>query len=540
MTRTTEVKMKPTHKAALAICLAALAALFCGSALAYDFKVYVEPIEVFNSGEIKELAPGLRTMVGSRISGQNYKVTADSGESATSDFSLRTTITKLSGIISVDAELTSRTPGVDGARAYETVTGMEGLMKALEKVTERIKSRLEQAKDSITQAKAQPLSPPLDRHPPGWKPGVTPPAVSVPPAPAAPAIEAPKAEQAKPAPATAKTVGEQLAAYKELATINGEAVSIATGDVDGDGIYEVLVVNGKNLSVYKETEDSLAPLWSGETDLSFKPLAITAGDADGDGKVEFFIAGKNDSDVYTQGYVFKGGKPEKKGLRAYAFMRAVTHPSKGPMLIGLKSLGGQEVFSPALRTFTWSGNEYVPGPEIEAPRLVSLLNAGWVKFQDKAVSMMLLDGENRLRIYGETQEKLFTTDEPIGGASTRIEGEIKDPRNMEPGSLWEVNSLPVPFTGADGLTYALMTDNKIGALVSTRWNILENGRLLAVRWDGNALHTGGQTPKFQGYFSAIAGGGTTKAGARKIYAVLVKTKGFLFKEYTSQVLRFEL
>lgn len=511
--------------------LAAVAvAVFLGTAAAKaaNFSVLVEPVEVFNSAEAKELGPGIRSMVASRIAGQGYSVSTDMAQKGIALFSLRTTLTRLGGMYSIDAELTSTAAGIDGARAYETVPDIDSLMKGMDKVAERVRYRLWQVAASRGDASAEKNdAPPLDRHPP---PAYQP----LPPFNAAPA-----APLTASAPA-GRSPTEALSTYKEEAKINGEVMSLASADLDGDGSVELIVLHEKEATIFRETAKGLERLWNEKLDLGFKPLWVSVGDVDRDRAVEIFVGGASGADAYTQVFTWRNNALTKKGPRVYAFIRVYSNPESGVQALGLKSSGGVDVFRPGLRVFTWTGTEWEDGAKFALPDYTGTMNIQWLKFGQASPALFVLDREKKIRIYGQNNEKLYVTEKNFQGTRARIEGEPRDTRNLEPGDIWEMNPTPIMWDAPDGFSYAVLHANIEPSIVSNRWGFYDNGSLVALRWDGMALHTGGESPKFQGFFSATARGATTGNGRGKIYAALVRTEGSIFKSYKTTILSFDL
>lgn len=494
---------------------------------AADFTVLIEPVEVFNSAEAKELGPGIRSMVASRVAGQGYAVTTDQAAKATALFSLRTTVTRLGGMFSIDAELSSTAAGIDGARAYETVPDMDSLMKGVDKVAERVRYRLWQVSVSRGAAPGEAnMQAPLDRHPPpAYQP--LPPYATRP-------VETRGAAQ------DTRAIGDALGVYREEARIDGEVMSLASADIDGDGQIEIIAIFDRETSIYRETAKGLDQVWSGELDLGFKPLCVSAADVDRDRAVEIFFAGASGSDAITQVYTWRSGALVKKGDRVNGFLRVYDNPERGAEALGMISAGGVEVFRDGLRVYTWTGSEWEAGAKIQLPNYVNTPNVQWLRFGQNGVSLFVLDREHKLRIYSGSGEKLYVTEKSIQGTRARIEGELRDLRNMEPGDIWEIDPPAIVWDAPDGQRYAVLHSNVEPSLVSNRWGIYDNGSLIAVRWDGLALHTGGESPKFQGFFSATTRGAVDAAGRGKLYSALVKMEGTIFRSYKTTILSFDL
>lgn len=497
------------------LALSLAAALLCGFSWAGQPKVQVLAVEVFNSPQVKEIAPGLRSMIASRISGEGYEVSTRDDMPEPADFTLRTTITRLGGLYSVDAELAPLKSGVEGVRGYEAVPEFDDIMKALEKVCERVKSRLGQLA-GMQKIGEQPLTPPLERHPPRLEPALA----------------------ASPAP-TPRTPADALQVFREVAKIEGEAVSLTSGDFDRDGALELAIAVGRTFQIYRETLQGVQKVWEGPSQVGFSPLLLSSGDLDGDGVVELALAGFSGADAYTQVYRWSEKGLSKVGDSALALLRITASREGRTELVGMTSVGGTEALSGLVRRFDFNGGKIVPGDKLPLPDLVTSLDFQWVSFDKRPPVLLLLDREHKLRIYNEKFGLEASTETPVMGSRSRLEGE-RDQRSGEIITSWEVNAPGLLWSAPDGHDYLLTHANAQAAYTPGVWKSYESGALAAIRWDGVALHKGGESPKFPGYIAGLARGAVDRSGRGRVYALLLKIEGLVFRNYSARLIAFDL
>jgi hypothetical protein len=83
-------------------------------------------------------------------------------------------------------------------------------------------------------------------------------------------------------------------------TVGAYPMSIAVGDVDGDGDLDFLTANNHNATVSVRLNDGRgnfsAPATNAEPSVKFNPISVTLGDVDGDGDLDFLTA-NNDNTV---------------------------------------------------------------------------------------------------------------------------------------------------------------------------------------------------------------------------------------------------
>ncbi|TAL15883.1 VCBS repeat-containing protein [bacterium] len=462
-----------------------LAVLFV-AASASALVVRIESVDVYNSPEVATLGGGLQSLIASRVADSNIEVRTTADPAIKPDWLIKTTITQLGGVYSVDAALVHAEGKISGERAFETVSSSEKLMEALGKVSEKLKKKL-LAEASVS-------------------PGIA-------------AAEA--AAQKRPG-------AELLSDYKVEGEIKGEVLSLVSVDADDDSDTELLALVRGNILVLLKTRPVLSEIWRRKLDSNFYGQYASAGDYDGDGKLEIFVAGNFEDNVYTQAFRLDGDEPKPVGERVWGFLRYADRPEKGKILYGLPSKGAPEIFDPNLYYYNWNGKEFNRGEKIPTPDAVPPINVEWIRSTSGAVHLALTDTAGRLRIYDPEMKKLYSSEDFVKGGRVYFEGDQSAEKGGELPQSWEINT---PSVEHGGLLY--LHDNIEGARY-TRAKAYDNGSIAAYRWDGVTLRKIAESPKFTGYFTAI----TLGLHDKRIYGALIKTTGVLTKEYTTQIIGF--
>ncbi len=499
------------------LALAAFSLLAALPTLAATPSAFIMKVEIFNAPDVEPSAPGLRNMVASRVAGEGYTVETGDAPSPNARWNLRTTITKLGGVYSIDAAIESIAPGGDGARTFEKVNSFDDLMGALEKTSERMRIRLEQL------ATAKPSAQPK----------------------AAAAVSGQPVAPVPYAPASAKAT-DFLTERKELFSAEGETSAMAVVDIDpapGDEI--ILLMEGIVVILAPDGPDKMKELFRFEPDLYFPPVSLSAGDTDGDGIVEVFIVGQNDTRVFSQGYTVKDGTFTPRGDPIGAYLRVVKHPDEGDILIGNPTLGGVELFSRNIYRYVWSEDEYVKGDEINVPSSAHNLNSvniNWVRFAPGPGGLWftMLDDHNSLRIYDTIEIKqAYSAETMIGGTRVGFRGEMRDVRQEEEGDFWEIDPAPAPVVAADGKRYIVIHDNiEESGFMPRRWGSYSSGTLTALNWDGLAISIGAKSAEYEGYFTTYATG-KAPDGTQRLFVILITEEGMLMVDQTTHLLAFD-
>lgn len=104
--------------------------------------------------------------------------------------------------------------------------------------------------------------------------------------------------------------------------IDGEVLDYDFGDVDGDGLADLVALEERRVSAYRTAGGTPDPMWS-ETIKGFQYVSLELYDADGDGQVEIYVSQKLGNTARTDVYAHKGGHVSKLGQIKGVFVRQI-------------------------------------------------------------------------------------------------------------------------------------------------------------------------------------------------------------------------
>jgi hypothetical protein len=503
--------------------------LFPASAHAAGPRVVVRPLEVYNAREVEGLAPGLQAMLASRLSGPGYTVATATGRDAGDEaWAVRTTITQLGGVYSVDAALEPVTARGEGARTYETAPSADALLPALEKVAARLREALARAAQA-----AQPVPAPAAPEAAGPTPPVAPTVpAAAPTAPPTPPALSPLHAEAQLALA--------LRTHRMGPQVSGEALSLVVADADRDGTPEILLLFDDAIVAFRDQGGELVRAWESPVPRGFQPRALSAGDIDGNGVPELFVAGMAGSRPVSQALEWFGSALAPKGERLNAFVRAVRHPERGPVLLGRSAGMGKDIFGPSLRAFAWTGATYRDEGPVDAPAGVGPVNLDWVQLgRSGEVYTVITTRSELLSIHDAEGRRVFEGADPVKGSRIFLRGEERVAGQQDE-DIFRVQGKTVSWIGADGQPILLTARNQssIGRFFQRVANF-SHGQLVALRWDGLTLTTVAEGPKIPGFLPDLDLG-PARAGSRTAYTALVQTEGALVRTTKTRVVAYDL
>ena len=289
------------------------------------------------------------------------------------------------------------------------------------------------------------------------------------------------------------------------------------GDVNGDGLNEVVVIDNNNVYIYQRKENEfklLKKITGGTYD---KYLGVDIADVNGNGIPEIFVTSINRQTIDSFVLEYRNGNYEviAKGLN---YMMRAINTTGTPRLLGqILSNDPQNVFINPIHTIAWENGKYVLSEKLQIPQGLSVYGVTMDAVDGTGIERVItFDTNDYLRIYEKTNkllihlqtvmgspELLWRSDEVYGGSnSTFTPAFAAGTRSMAdaPDSI---------YMNLRILTYDLNKDGKKEVIVvknlSAMGRVLKNMPLFTssevynLEWDGIGLAEVWRTKKISGY-----------------------------------------
>ena len=521
--------------------------LFHSPALAIESakRVLILPLTIHSEKDLAFLNKGIMDMIASRISVTATVIRKNAlapgkdplqmGRDLDADYVVTGSLTIFGNSASTDAVLTA-------VKSGEAALQFNQFGQSSSDVLMHINQFAGQVRQYIASQTPQPqVAAPAAAAPAVMVPQVAQPAQPVPqPAVTTPAPIAATAPAPIPAPAVkTEAAAAAVVATEPLWTSNpykGTISALCTGDVDGNGQPDIIVVHERQVLVESKNGDRLETLTAFDAGSRHKTIAVDAGDINGNGKAEIFVTRLNAHQKLDSIVLEWNGS----GLQPIAadqkwYFRVGNDPEKGTILMGQRrgapsanDTGGlyeYNHFLPGVFELTWTGSDYQAGRRFPMTAETNIYRfARGDIFNDGKVRTIAYAESDELRITSPAGDPQWAGEKALGGSPLFLEATSSTDQRTKDRTYLTQRLIPADLDG-DGKVEVVTVHNRDAARgFVERFRNYTRGRVIALRWNKvnmKELWTGEEISGFISDFSLadLDGDGRMEA----VYAMVAST-----------------
>ncbi len=296
--------------------------------------------------------------------------------------------------------------------------------------------------------------------------------------------------------------------------------SLDIGDVNGDGLNEIVVADVTNITVYQKKDNEFKVLKKIQGGQSESYLGVDIADVNGNGIPEIFVTSINRQTIDSFVLEYRNGNYEiiAKGLSF--MMRAISTTGTTRLLGQMLSTGSSKQENPFINPIhlvIWEDGKYRLGEKLMIPAGLSVYGLTLDSVDGTGVERVITFDENDyLRIYEKTgkllihlqtftaaNELIWRSDEQYGGSNSSFSPAYAS------GTRSMVDAPDLIFMKPRIQTYDLNKDGKKEVIVvkniSALGRVMKNMQLFTsaevynLEWDGLGLAEVWRTKKISGY-----------------------------------------
>lgn len=303
--------------------------------------------------------------------------------------------------------------------------------------------------------------------------------------------------------------------------IQGEAMDINAGDLDGDGREEIVVLTNGSLKLYLNEKGAFRMLATIDLANHLRYHAVTLGDINHNGRQEIFISASNGDNPDSTAFEWNGHKISTLFEHAPWYLATITAPGQKPMLVGQQRLaadfGGGDILSMQLSP----AGEVIAGKQLTLPKGTNIFDFTLADIDgDSTKEVLTINNDNRLQVFDANGSLRWTSPELIG-ASNKFFGTLTSGNNAvnaEKDSTWIHTRIAVADLDLDGINDVLVGSNRLETVrFMPNLRYFDGASLVAYQWKKGTMNRLWETKKIPGYITNYQSG--SQVGSDKQYRI---------------------
>ena len=317
------------------------------------------------------------------------------------------------------------------------------------------------------------------------------------------------------------------------------------GDVNGDGLNEVVTIDTNNIYIYQKVGNELKLLQKIPGKSYDNYLSVDIADINRNGVKEIIVTSLNDTTLDSFILEYKDGKYVQIASGIQSFLRVIDTPSGIPLLL-CQSYGLDKPFDTPIYEMVWRDGKYIRDQQMKIPLGLSVygLNIDSIG-PGGGEKIIALDELDYLCIFNKTTKpltRIFTfgfknddliwrADDQYGGSNNYFENINKlKPEENEKSAYVNLRILTYD-TKNNGKKEIIIVKNKssVGRVLS-HMKLFTSSEIYDLEWDGLGMAENWKTKKINGYVADYVIKDIDNDGKPEIVLALVLSVGTTIRD----------
>ena len=272
------------------------------------------------------------------------------------------------------------------------------------------------------------------------------------------------------------------------------------GDVDGDGVQELVLLGKKSLQVYRYEEGRFMRELAQDLPGHLNYLAITLVDANGNGVPELYIGASNGNLPASSIWEWRKGMLERLEENVPYYLHAVALASNESMLLGQTPPPKEASGGPIYLMRYEEGKLQPSGNTLPVPDAYNVYDVAPADLDgDGKLEIVAINRQNRLQVFNSGGTLLWTSADEYG-ASRNFYGTLSAVASAVQEPAYLHTRIVTADIDQDGITDVLVGKNrevKVPYMPSLRY--FDGSSLAGLKWEERGLRLLWETQRIPGY-----------------------------------------
>ncbi|MDZ4163674.1 MAG: FG-GAP-like repeat-containing protein [Smithellaceae bacterium] len=311
------------------------------------------------------------------------------------------------------------------------------------------------------------------------------------------------------------------------------------GDVNGDGLNEVVMIDSHNIFIYQKKGNEFKQLHQIRGKSHNNYLSVDVADINGNGIKEIIVTCINQNLLNSFVVEFKDGKFTEIASDIRLFLRVIETTPGQPILLG-QTMGSRAIFDSPIHEVVWRGGQLRQDKRMKIPEglpiyglTIDSVGAGGDKiivlneFDHLTLYQPTDKPMSRIAVFGGSRELIYRSEDPYGGSNNYIPPPPNQNVNLD-----QVNNV---YLNLRILTYDIEGKGKKAIIIPKNLSsagklfanikLFSSSELYSLTWDGLGLAENWRTRKINGYVADYQIKDLDNDGKNEIVMVIVRGQG---------------